>query len=337
MTDFNHIRVRKSYSRDTIMVSPVDDQGADRWADAANPGVMRAVASATIVDDECNGCMPPDHPAAAGLLNNLSHIKVLRRGPEMSGGLEPRPSLPTRIHASTLVRFIDLTAHNSDDPELFWRTRPIASLLTRPQGATRMILNTSFDPRHPRLRETSITSYFIGQSEVTLIFTPYERVQSSPPVLNNGDLLTPASAPGTPVGTPQGSPRTSTDKIERPGYISSKVAPTDRHLGMINDLVYAMSECFGGTTCKFTLVGVDSIPAWALNLPDDYATDWPKRREAVRHLIGMQVTFTRSVYPPQPPIPGEELNALLNDIKILTREEYRTQVGDYDFDLLTVW
>lgn len=334
---FMHIRVRKSYSRNTIMVSPVDEEGADRWAEASNPGVLRAISNASIVDDECNGHMPLDDPSAAGLCQALTHVKVVRRGPEMSGGVEPRLSLPKRIRAPTLIRFIDLTAYNSDEPELFWRTRPIAGLLARQQGATQTILNTSFDPRHPRLRETSIQAYFLGLSQVTLIFTPYERVQTPPPVLNSDESLVPASASNTPTGTPQGSPRSSSDKPNRPGYISSNVAPTDRWLGMINDLMYALSECFGGTRCKFTLVGVDSIPYWALNLPEELADDWPARRESIRKQIGKQINFTRGVYPPQPKLSADELNRLLAEIDILTREEYLKKIGSQEFELQTVW
>jgi hypothetical protein len=335
MPGFNHIRVRKSYSRNTIMVSPVAENGsADRWADAANPHVVEAVANATIVDDECNGHVVSTHPGAKGLGDALGKINILRRGPEISGGPEPPPSLPGCVKTHTIVRFIDLTAWNSDDPDTFWRTRPIMSLLARPQGASRMVLNTSFDPRHPRLREASFSAYFLGQSEVTLIFTPYERVATPPPP--SGDLL-PMSANNTPTGTPQGSPRTSADKPTRPGFITSNIPPEQRWLGMLNDLMYALSECFGGTTCKFTLVGVDTIPAAALNLEPALADDWPSRRETIRKLIGRQVNFTRGVYPPQPKIPADELALLLQDIRILTREEYRQRVGAEEYDLFTVW
>ncbi|CAK9785131.1 hypothetical protein CC85DRAFT_301114 [Cutaneotrichosporon oleaginosum] len=334
MPGFNHIRVRKSYSRDTLMVSPVDENGvADRWADASNPHVVSAVATATIVDDECNGSLPSSHVAALGLADALRHVHILRRGPETSGGPEPRPALPGRVATHTMVRFIDLTAWNSDDAETFWRTRPIMGLLARPKGATRMVLNSSFDPRHPRLREASFSAYFLGLSEVTLIFTPYERVRSPPP---SGDLM-PMSAANTPTGTPTTSPRTSTDKPTRPGFITSNIPPEQRWLGMLNDLMYALSECFGGTTCRFTLVGVETIPAAALNLDPALADDWPSRRETVRKLIGRQVNFTRGVYPPQPPIPADELAHLLQDIRILTREEYRQRVGAEEFELFTMW
>ncbi|BEI85682.1 hypothetical protein CcaverHIS002_0510830 [Cutaneotrichosporon cavernicola] len=335
MPGFNHIRVRKSYSRDTIMVSPVDENGADRYADASNPHVVQAVSHATIVDDECNGGIPNTHVAYQYLADALGSVRVLRRGPEMSGGPEPRPTLPGRIKAQTMVRFIDLTAWNSDEPDNYWRTRPIMSLLPRPQGATRTVLNTSFDPRHPRLREASFSAYFLGQREVVLIFTPYERVQTPPP-----SKVVPMSATNSPTGTPgtpiEGqSPRTSSEK--RMGFITSNIPPEDRWLGMINDLMYALSECFQGTTCKFTLVGLDTIPTAALNLDPALADDWITRREKIRKYIGRQVNFTRGVYPPQPPIPADQLAALIKDIDILTRDEYRQQVGQEEFDLVTVW
>ncbi|BEJ10613.1 hypothetical protein CspHIS471_0100350 [Cutaneotrichosporon sp. HIS471] len=105
MPGFNHIRVRKSYSRDTIMVSPVDENGADRYADASNPHVVQAVSHATIVDDECNGGISNTHLAYQYLADALGSVRVLRRGPEMSGGPEPRPSLPSRIKTQTMVNF----------------------------------------------------------------------------------------------------------------------------------------------------------------------------------------------------------------------------------------
>ncbi|GMK59763.1 hypothetical protein CspeluHIS016_0803690 [Cutaneotrichosporon spelunceum] len=338
MPGLNHVRVRKSYSRDTIMVSPVDEAGADRWADASNPQVAQAVSGATIVDDECNGHIPKTYASAQNLSAALTNVHVLRRGPEIPGRPQSRQTLSSRIRTHTMVRFFDLTAWNADEPDVYWRTRPTMSLLPRPPGTTKTVINTSFDPRHPRLREASFCVYFLGQTEVVLIFTPYERVQTPPP-----GGMSPLSGANTPVkpgaltpGSTPGSPRVSAER-PRVGVITNEIPPDERWLGMINDLMYALSECYQGTVCKFTLVGLDTIPTAALNLDPELEGDWAARREKIRKYIGRQINFTRGVYPPQPRFEEGTLAGLLQEIDILTRDEYRERVGQKEFDLVSVW